>query len=306
MAAPDGHLKYYKRQKYVWTQIFEMPINQNFISLRGYLDNEAVVGTTKDGGLFKLILSNEGEKLNATKMCQFSPFYTNFAIIYPRGDVLVAVDTFDNITCLDIKSGANISKVLKDEKNMKDVVIEANPCYPFVAIGNSCGNVFCVQLIDPRNPTLLTEFLLSREAIQHLRFSNFGHYLLAIDVEWNHFVISTMPGSKQTVLHHFRREFLMKEFFTIESRNELSIVFLVKSATSNNDSVLKINVKFDDLDAEMETDEWELATPYEMMLSFNNSSDLFYGVREKCRFIEVIYKCLSYKNNCMSLSLCRS
>lgn len=290
MAAPNGHLKYFKRQKFVWSQILEMPIKQNFISFRGYLDNEAVIGSTNDGGLFKLTLSNDGEKLNATKLCQFSPFYTNFVLIFPRGDVLVAVDLFDNITCIDIKSGKNISKVLKDEKNMKEVIIEANPCYPFVAVGNSCGNVYCVQLLDPRNPTLLTEFLLSREAIQYLRFSNFGHYLIAIDVEWNHFVISTLPGSKNTVLHHFRREFFVKEFFSIESRNEVSIVFLIKSTSTNNDRVMKINVKFDDLDAEIESEEWKLAAPYEMMLPFNNSSNLFYGVRERCRFIEVDLK----------------
>lgn len=287
LLATNGRLRYFKRQKFVWTQIVEIPMNQNFISLRGFLENEGAIGAANDGALHKITLSAEGEKLNVSKLCQYSPFYTDFLLIYPHGEVLVVVDTTDTITVIDIKSGENLSQVLKNETNMREIVIEANPCYPFIAIGNSAGNVYCVQLIDPRNPTLLTEFLLSRVAIKYLKFSNFGHYLIAIDIESNFFIISTTPGSKNTVLHHFKRELFIGDLFSIESRNELMIVFLVKESDSKCDKILKINLKLDDLDANMEEEEFELISSYGTILSFNHSSYKIFGIRERCRFIEV-------------------
>lgn len=166
--------------------------------------------------------------------------------------------------------------------------MEANPCYPFVAIGDNCGNVRCVQLLNPRQPSLLTEFLLTRDPIQSLRFSNQGNYLIVIDLGGNHFVISSMPGSKQTVLHHFKQEASMKQFFAIESRNELVLLFLVKS-TEKNDRIIKIKLKFDSADVEMEFSEWELFTTYATIMSYNNASDTIYAIREKCRFIEVTF-----------------
>lgn len=199
----------------------------------------------------------------------------------------MAVDSLNKIHCLHIKTGASVSRLFKDIPEMREIVIESNPHYPFVAVGNSNGNVFCVQLLDPKYPTLLTEFLLSRQAIQCLRFSNNGNYLIVIDAESNHFIISSMPGCKMTVLHHFKREIFVKEFFAIEARNELALMFLTKSA-AEADRVMKIIVKFDDLEGEMKCHEWELITSYGTILPFGDvGADVIYAIREKCRFMEV-------------------
>jgi hypothetical protein len=191
---------------------------------------------------------------------------------------------------MHIKTGATVSRLFKDYPEMGGIIIESNPHYPFVAVGNSVGNVYCVQLLDPKNPNLLTEFLLSRQAIQTLRFSNNGNYLIVIDAESNHFIISSMPGCKMTVLHHFKREIFVKEFFAIEARNELALMFLTKSADAGamNDRVMKIIVKFDDLDSEMECSVWELITSYGTVLPFSDAgAEMIYAIREKCRFMEV-------------------
>lgn len=190
---------------------------------------------------------------------------------------------------MNIMTGATVSRLFKDKPEMEEIVIESNPCYPFVAVGNRNGNVYCVQLLDPKNPTHLTEFLLSRQAIQTLRFSNNGNYLIVIDAESNHFIISSMPGCKMTVLHHFKREIFIKEFFAFEARNELDLMFLTKSAEIK-DRIMKIILKFDDLDKKVECSEWELITSYATILPFGNpGSEFIYAIREKCRFIEVNY-----------------
>lgn len=88
LAGPDGNLKYYKKQKFVWTEIFQVATatTSPFVLLQGYLDNEAVVGTTDDGEMYKLTLSNDSEKLQKMKLYQYERVYDNFVVVYPNGE----------------------------------------------------------------------------------------------------------------------------------------------------------------------------------------------------------------------------
>lgn len=290
VVGPDGNLKYFKKQKYVWSEVFQVSKGGNtqpFISLKGFLDNEVVIGTTSDGEMYKITLSNDGEKLQKTKLHQYDPVYENFVVIYPKGDFIVTVNAQNNIHVLEIQSGQIISEIL-EEINMNEIILKANPIYPYIAIGNSSGNVYCVSLLHPEDPTLLTEFLLSRQSINFIRFSNNGNFMIVIDVDLNQFLISCQPGSQMTVLHHFKEDFSPKEFFMVESRTNLSVMYLVKSENQFNDKILKISMELDDLDAEVEKQEFQLVSSYNAIIPIFGTTEIVYGIRSNAKLVEML------------------
>lgn len=297
VACPDGNLKYFKRQKFLWNEIFQMQSPSPFVVLKGYLDNEAAIGTTNTGALYKLIL-NEGEKLQITKLHQYDSIYKNFVYIYPHGDHLITVNSLNCIHAIEVKSGEIISQLLENIQ-MTQVFLKANPRYPFVAIGNLEGNIYCVSLHDPKNPTLLTEFLLSRQSINAIRFSNDGNFMIVNDIESNFFIISCTPGEKMSVLHHFKEDIPANEFYAIESRTSLSIMFLTRSQNGSNDKIMKLLIQLDYLDAEIERFEWELAAYYNTIIPIFNIPDTLYAIRKNSKFIEVLEL-----NNDDSITLC--
>lgn len=287
VAGTDGNLKYFKRQKFVWSEIFQTLSTHPFVSLSAYQDNELAVGTTRDGGLYKLSLMHDGEKLQVTKIHQYDPVYTSFVLIYPRGSHLVTVNVTNEIHVFHVETGEKISEILQDV-TLNQIILKANPIFPFVAIGNSSGNVYCISLLDPINPTHLTEFLLSRQSIQAIRFSNDGNYLIVNDMDSNHFVISCTPGEKMSVLHHFKEDTLAIEFFAIESRTTLELVLLTKSNSGSNDKILKFSIHLNELEREAERNEWELAAFYNTIIPIFGSTEKFYAIRKNSKIVEVL------------------
>lgn len=284
VAGSDGTLKYFKRQKYVWNEIFQAPTPAPFAMLKGYHDNETVIGTTINGGLFKIVLS-EVEKINIANIKQFDPAYVFFALVNPVGDHVIAVDTLNAIRVMSTKTGDKVATI----DIVDQTIIQSNPRYPFVAIGNSSGDVTFVSLFDPQQPKVLTEFLLSRRSIVNMRFSDGGQYLVAIDSDYNFFIIRCVPGEKMTILHYFKESINVVEFFIIESRTKLDIMLLC--ATNDEakwgERLLKITVQLDDVDNDTRQ-EWTLTERYTSIISIFGATDQFYAIRYGVRHIEVL------------------
>lgn len=45
MSSPDGTLKYFKRQEYVWNEIFQQTTTEAFVMLKGYHDKRSKIMT---------------------------------------------------------------------------------------------------------------------------------------------------------------------------------------------------------------------------------------------------------------------
>lgn len=277
----DGTLKYFKRQKYVWNEIFQTPSTDPFVMLKGFYDNETVIGTTASGGLFKIVLS-DGDKISTTKVKTYDPCYVFFALIYPTGDHLVSVDISNEIQVMSVATGEKISNVFIDNPT----IVQSNPRYPFIAIGNDDGDVSCVSLFDPEHPKVFAEFLLSRWSITNIRFSDCGHFLVVIDADSNFFIIRSVVGEKTSILHHFRENIKIAEFFVVESRAKLEILFLC--ATSGDaSSLMKVVVQLDDID-KMDKLERKLPARYTSILPIAGTTERFYAIRNGTRYIEVL------------------
>lgn len=284
VSGPDGTLKYFKRQKYVWNEIFQSPAPAAFIMLKGYHDNETVIGTTIDGGLYKMVLT-DGDKISINRIKTFNPIYEFFTFVYPTGDHIVAVDSMNEMHVLSIKTGDKVATLSINNQT----TFQSNPRYPFVAIGNDNGDVTFVSLFDPENPKVLSEFFLSRWSIVKIRFSDCGHNLVVYDEDFNFFVIRSVPGEKMSILHHFREMLNIVEFFTVESQTQLDVMLLcseVNGATTGN-VLLKYVIQLEDVD-KIERKEWNMSARYTNILSITGATEKFYAIRYGIRYVEVL------------------
>lgn len=284
VAGPDGTLKYFKRQKYVWNEIFQTSSPDPFVMLKGYHDNETVIGTTLNGGIHRIVLS-DGDKINISKIKNYDPACMFFALVYPAGDHFVAVNEADSIQVVSIESGLKVATVDIEDQT----IVQSNPCYPFIAIGNNRGDVTFVSLHDPENPKVLTEFLLSRREIVNMRFSDGGHFLIAHDSDFNFFIIRSVPGEKMTIVHHFKETMNVVSFIAVESRTKLDLTFLsgTGDGVTGGDLLLRIVIQFDDVENE-EKKEFQLPSSYTSIMSVVGEPDKFYAIRSGTRHVEIL------------------
>ena len=284
VSGPDGTLKYFKRQKYVWNEIFQVTTSDAIIMLKGHHDNDSVIGTSVNGGLYKIILS-DGDKINISSVKTYDPPYDYFTLIYPIGDYMVAVDEAKDIHVLSVGTGTSVAKLSISNQT----VVRTNPCYPFVAIGNGTGDVKFISLLEPERPKDLVEFLLSRRPIVNIQFSDLGHFLVAQDEDFNFFVLRSVPGEKMFILHHFKETINFVEFLIIESKIKLDIMFLCAANVGSTvgDLLLKIIVPLDDVE-NSERMELQLPTQYTNIMSMIGAAEKFYAIPYGVKHVEVL------------------
>lgn len=284
LSGPDGTLKYFKRQKYVWNEIFQTPTLNPFIALKGFHDNESVIGITVNGELHRIVLS-DGDKVNIIGVKTYDTAYGYFALIQPLGDHLLVVDLSNEIRVKAVETGLKVATLTITDQT----ITRSNPRYPFIAIGNKSGDVTFVSLFDPANPKVLSEFLLSRRSIANLKFSDCGHFTVVIDKDFNFFIIRSVPGKKMTILHHFKEQIQIVDFFVIEHHTKLEIAFLCATAddSTSGDLLRNITIDLDDVE-NSETKERKLPANYMGIVSMPDSVDKFYAIRHGVRYIEVL------------------
>ncbi|CRL02421.1 CLUMA_CG015140, isoform A [Clunio marinus] len=296
VSGPDGTLKFYKRQKYVWNEMFQISTSDAFITLKGYHDNETAIGMTVDGGIYKIHLLDgapsvggnnrlEGEKLSMTKIKSYDASYSFFAMIYPKGEYLVAVKTSNEIFLESVETGEKVAKINIENQT----IIQSNPRLPFIAVGNSHGDVTFISLNDPKAPKVLTEFLLSRRSIKTLRFSHCGDYLVAIDNEFNIFVIKCSIGETMNIMHHFKESLNIVEFFVIASQEKIELLLLCSANDDslNGNQLVRITILNDD-DKNIFKNEWKLPKFYMQVLPFMMSTSKFYAIKNGSSLLEII------------------
>lgn len=284
VSGPDGTFKYFKRQKYVWNEIFQSSTPDPFVSLKGFHDNESAIGSTFTGDIHKLNLL-EGDKLNISKVKSYDPAYEFFALINPLGEYLIAVDSSNRIHVMLVKSGDKVAMIPIE----RQTVTQSNPRFPLIAVGNISGDVTFVSLLHPASPLFLSEFYLSRRSITKMQFSDCGRYLVVVDEDVNFFIIRSVPGDKMIVMHHFKENSNILKYFVIGSDEKLDIFFLCSSVkdSSNVDSLMKITANFNDHD-NVERKEWALSAAYSSIFSIPGNSMKLYAVRHGVRYIEVL------------------
>lgn len=280
ISGPDGTLKYFKRQKYVWNEIFEAKVPEPLVTLKGYHDNESVIGISSDGGVFKLTLA-DNDKIHAVKIKHYDHAYKFFAMIHPLTSHLLVVNVLDKIYIKSIETGERVAGIAIENQT----VAQTNPCYPFVAVGNSRGDVTIVSVYDPQSPTVLAEFLLTRCPIVDMRFSDRGNFLLAIDEDGNFFVLKTIPGEKMTILSHFKENFQIVQFFFVETEDGLKFFFLCVEPDEMN-VLVQISIEFEDPES-IEKAELKLADKFASILAVQGSPETFYGIRQGAKFVEI-------------------
>jgi hypothetical protein len=284
ISGPDGTLKYYKRQKYVWNEIFQTKTSTSFAMLKGYHDNETVIGTTVNGGMYKIVLS-DSDKISISEIKNYDVSFEFFALVNPTGDHLVAVDSSNEIRVMCVKTGRKVAEISINNQT----ILQSNPKYPLIAIGNDFGDVTCVSLFDPERPKILTEFFLSRRSIFNLRFADNGNFLVVLDSDSNFFVIKSIPGEKMVILHHFKETLKIVDFFIVESREKLDILFLCASEYDSTvgNLIVKIVIPFDH-DEEIDKEELILPTNYRQIMSISGETKKFYAIRNGVKYIEVL------------------
>lgn len=285
VSGPEGTLKYFKRQKYVWNEIFQANSPAPFIMLKGHV-NDFVIGTTIDGSLYKIILADSAEKTNIGQIKSYDPRYEFFSMIYPTGEYLLAVDEVNDIHVICVDSGERVSKICLENQK----ILQSHPRYPFVAVANGNGDVTFVSLFDPENPKILTEFMLSRRTITSIRFSDNGNFLVAIDNDFKYFVLKTVPGEKMTILHHFKENLNFVELIIMERRTELSLLFLRADSVEETAGsfVTRIVIQLCDNIENMVKTEFELPGLYSSILSKSGEADQFYSIHLGDRLVEVL------------------
>lgn len=282
ISGPDGSLKYFKKQKYVWNAIFQIPVPKPFTFLKGYQENELVIGTTTDGSLFKIIM--DGDRVNCSKIKDYDRSYVFFSLLYPFGTHLVVVDSFNIISVMSIKTGLKLSQIEISEQTR----IRANPLYPFIVVGNASGDVFVVSLVNPEHPDILTEFHLSRNEITELQFSDAGNYLFVIDVEINIFIIKGIPGGKMEIIEHLKEDLQIVDFFVTETKETFNMFVLQKfqeHPSFGGNSLVKITKL---KDGSIERLFYHLPAHYTSILPVIGSDRTFYGTRYLARNIEML------------------
>lgn len=280
ISGPDGTLTYFKRQKYVWNKVFQAPAPDPFIMLKGYHDNESVIGTTIDGGIYKIVLT-DNDKISFTNVKTYDQGYTFFALIHPNTNHVLVANVLNNIYVKSITTGERVAEVFIENST----IIQTNPRFPFIGVGDSNGDVTIISLFDPENPKVLTEFQLTRCAIVDMKFSDFGHFLVAVDEDFNFFVLRTFPGEKMTILHHFKEKMKIQDFFMVETRTQIDIFFLRINDDDSN-TLLKVIFQLDDTESETRK-EFELPDRFVSIFGITNSTEKFYGIRQGSKFVEV-------------------
>lgn len=283
ISGPDGIVKFFKRQKYVWNEIFQQKVDEAFVTLKCYHDNETVIATTVCGGIYKIHLT-DADKMNLTKVRSFDCCFNYFAMIYPKTEHFVAVNRENQIFILEVETG----KIISNVKLKNNSVIRSNPRFPFIAVGSSNGDVTCMSILHPASPIILTEFLLTRRSIVDLQFSDFGNFLTVMDSEFNFFIIKCTPGAKMAILTHFKHEIKFIDNFSIESFEQLHMYFLLDTTSSCEKSkILKVDFQLFDAD-NLNFSEFQLEAKYLRILPIFNVTNKLYAIRRRTKEVETV------------------
>lgn len=183
VSGPDGTLKHYKKQKYVWNEQFSSNPPEPLQLLKCIPNRDIMIGVTAQGSLIKV--QADGERLDYVHIKDFDKSFTYFSLLYPLNEYLITVNSLNCIDTFAIATGEKVSSITVNDHT----AIRGNPLYPFIAIGNSEGLVFLVSLFDAKDPKVLTEFHLSHFKIVSMVFSDSGRILVIADAQSNIFII---------------------------------------------------------------------------------------------------------------------
>lgn len=112
--------------------------------------------------------------------------------------------------------------------------------------------------------------------------------MIAIDSNMNQFLMSAQPGTQMTVLLHFKESFMPKEYFVVESRTTITIMYLIESDIFANDKILKLFIHLDDVDVKMGRFEYELISFYNTIIPIDTTTESIYGIRSNSKIIEIL------------------
>lgn len=183
VTGPDGVLKHYKKQKYVWNEQFSSYPSEPLQLLKTVPNRDILIGATEKGSLIKV--QADGERLDYVFIKKFDKSFTYFSLLYPLNEYLIAVSSSNDIETFDLATGEKVSTITVNDHTS----IKGNPLYPFIAIGNSQGIVYLISMFDAKDPQVLTEFHLSHFKIVSMVFSDSGRILIIADAQFNIFII---------------------------------------------------------------------------------------------------------------------
>lgn len=110
----------------------------------------------------------------------------HFGILNPLGELLAAINEFDQFLVLDIITAKQIAVLLI--QNIEYMLV--HPTYPIVALGSNCGIVYLVSIYEANSPNILTEFHLCTHRIIEMKFTPNGSTIVIFDESLHFFVIT--------------------------------------------------------------------------------------------------------------------
>lgn len=110
----------------------------------------------------------------------------HFGILNPLGELLVAINEFDQFLVLDIKTANQIAAL--SIENIEYMLVHPN--WPIVALGSNCGILYLVSIYKAHSPIILTEFHLCTHRIVEMKFTPNGSSIVIFDESFHFFVIT--------------------------------------------------------------------------------------------------------------------
>lgn len=273
---PNGTLKFLKKQKSVWNEIFQRVPPEPFNLLKGFHEQELTIGITVNGKLYKLIL--DAQHLDFLRLKEYDCGFKYFCLIEPLGRHILTVNTEDSVNIFCVESGQKISSIQIEDHT----IIKANPMYPYLAVGTNHGNVILMSVLNVEQPKILTEFHLSHFPISSIVFGDTGDLSLVTDGEGNIFVMSGVPGDNIDVIFHTKEEKPTNFQIILKTNDEINFLGLSEC------SIMKYTISLENSKKDFQKNEIALPKKYTEILNVPRSENLFYAIKLSSKVIEKI------------------
>ncbi|XP_050507763.1 cilia- and flagella-associated protein 43 isoform X1 [Diabrotica virgifera virgifera] len=217
VAGPDKVIRHYKKLgtwSCDWTIDLESPVHR-IASVK----SEYLIVNDEDGELMKLTETEDALSLTSTSVA-----ISDFCMIYPLGDYIVALRKQTNLVVFKVETGEQMSGMtLKSAAT----TIDANPVYPYLAVSFQNGLVELVSIYNPLKLTSMCNFHLSEKPIDKIRFFEHGQILVTADHKTGDiFIIEGVPGTQMQVNCHVEVKQQIADFILVASKTCLRLFVL--------------------------------------------------------------------------------
>ncbi|XP_050088798.1 cilia- and flagella-associated protein 43 [Anopheles aquasalis] len=220
-SAPEGHVKFYRKQKGAWNMLWSTQADASYAQLVHYSVSEGLLGITTNGVIMRTALDYDVRNVEFRSLKDLDIGYGHCAGGGRALKRMVGVKADGSVRLMNFDTGIIASTL--DVGQLR--CIANHPLQPLLVVGTDAGVIQVVVITSGEQAMVTGRLHLSSHSIQLLRFAVYdGNYFAALDKEGNLAILEIGPAFGVNVVQVFKHRNDIRDLLFWCSREEVLIV----------------------------------------------------------------------------------